>query len=520
MGRSLLSQASTRPDMPLGSFLRGRSLFNHSRVNNLVTPLLPSQAVLLANRARKRSSLGLGRQSIGVNGVRQGALSRNDGLNPSRVGRYADDYDIKGLKAGQRVTVTLASKAFDAYLQLINLHTGKVMLYGDDTSTHQRNARLVFTATSAGRYLLRVTSYSRGETGRYTLKTKMTRSQPGRFDFYTGYGLVNAAAAVARALGQVALAPGPTKGGSKGGDRWTLEMLQVPEVWAQGYTGQGVVVAVIDNGVDYRHPNLAPALWRNPREIPHNGIDDDNNGFIDDTQGWDFVRDDNDPTSDPFSGDRLREGHGTHVAGIVAAAPDEGGLAGVAYGAKIMPIRVYAHDTATDDPQLDVQVAAGIRYAVRNGAQVINLSLGNYPGDPAMRLTYQAMHEAEQHGVLVIVAAGNSRQNYGAIAPGEPALFTLNGVGLSVGSINRNRKLSPSSNPAGSTPSAFLVAPGVDIVSTVPGGGYTWLSGTSMAAPHVAGVVALMLSANPTLTPAQIRAALTETSNRQSLIVV
>jgi subtilisin len=198
-----------------------------------------------------------------------------------------------------------------------------------------------------------------------------------------------------------------------GGTQWELDMIKAPEVWAQGFTGQGVTVAVLDTGVDYTHPDLQANIWQNPGEIAGNGLDDDQNGFVDDIRGWSFVDDD---SNDPMDSDQ----HGTHVAGTIAAGNNGFGVTGVAYDAKIMPIRVIDGRDDNYPQRFDANVAAGIRYAVQNGARVINMSLGNYIGDPVMVQTRTALQEAFQAGVVAVMASGNERQE-GATRPIEPA---------------------------------------------------------------------------------------------------
>ncbi|MCS7227214.1 MAG: S8 family serine peptidase, partial [Gloeomargarita sp. SKYB31] len=226
-------------------------------------------------------------------------------------------------------------------------------------------------------------------------------------------------------------------------------------------------------------------MWLNSREIPGNRIDDDGNGFVDDVYGWDFVNNDNDPMDG--------NGHGTHVAGTIAALRNDFGITGVAYNARIMPVRVL------DDrgSGLTSWVARGIRYAADNGAHVINLSLGG----GFSQVVYDAIRYATSRGAVVVMAAGND----GWPNPGHPA-WSATEFGLSVGAVNQNNQIAWFSNRAGTDPNRrHVVAPGVEILSTTPNNTYRMYNGTSMATPHVAGVVALMLSANPNLTPAQAR---------------
>jgi len=320
----------------------------------------------------------------------------------------------------------------------------------------------------------------------------------GAFNTDYGYGLVNANAAVSHTLNRSSLFPALP---DRGGNNWSLDLINAPEVWNQNITGNGIVVAVVDSGVDYTHPDLDDNIWRNAGEIAGNGIDDDRNGYIDDIRGWDFVSSDNNPMDLDFYG------HGTHIAGSIAAERNDFGITGVAPNAKIMPVRVL--DTFGYG-ELN-NVAAGIRYAADNGANVINLSFGNefYPSN----LVNDAIEYANNKGSVVVIAAGNS----GFSQPDYPAR-NADRLGIAVGSIDINGRMADTSNRAGSTPLDYLVAPGVDIYSTTPYSTYDTLTGTSMATPQVAGVAALVLNANPTLTPAQVEYILTTTANRNGLI--
>ena len=188
-----------------------------------------------------------------------------------------------------------------------------------------------------GTYYVQVSSYS-GSTN-YNLNLSATSipvtpditTPSGVFNTNYGYGLVNANAAVSRTLNRSSLFPDVP---NLGGNNWGRDLINAPEVWNQNITGNGIVVAVVDTGVDYNHPDLDSNIWRNAGEIPGNGIDDDRNGFIDDIRGWDFVSNDNNPMDLDF------DGHGTHVAGAIAAERNDFGITGVAYNAKIMPVRV------------------------------------------------------------------------------------------------------------------------------------------------------------------------------------
>ncbi|MDV3001938.1 MAG: hypothetical protein N5P05_003544 [Chroococcopsis gigantea SAG 12.99] len=305
-----------------------------------------------------------------------------------------------------------------------------------------------------------------------------------------GFGLVDASAAVAKALGQNPFPDVPDLGGND----WGADLVNAPEVWAKGYTGQGVIVAVLDTGVDRNHPDLAGNIWKNTREISGNGIDDDRNGYVDDVWGWNTV-DNNNNTMDGHS-------HGTHVSGTIAGLKNGFGVTGIAYNAKIMPVKVLSDAGSGSDEG----VAAGIRYAVNNGAKVINMSLG---GDEFNQALKDAVQYASSKGVIVVMAAGNDGDS--TTMGHYPAAHATN-WGIAVGAVNNYNELADFSNRAGTQKLAYVTAPGVDVYSTVPNNGYDSYSGTSMATPHVAGVIALMLSAKAGLTDAQVRKLLTSTA--------
>lgn len=358
-------------------------------------------------------------------------------------------------------------------------------------------------------------------TGKFISATPATISannisNSGSFDSRFGFGLVNAAAAVAKARGVATFPDVP----DLGGDEWGRDLIKAPEVWAQGLTGEGIVVAVIDSGIDYNHPDLIGNIWSNSgengvdvqgRNKANNGFDDDGNGFVDDFRGWDFVNNDNNAIDD--------NNHGTHISGLVAAKRDSVGMTGVAPTAKIMPLKIL---DKSGSGRIRDEIAA-INYAVANGAKIINVSLGGLQlNEPELN----AIRAAEAKGVTVISAAGNDTRPQSDY----PARFA-NEVGIAVGSIQRNKQFADYSNRAGTEIIDYFIAPGGDggrtdsgdIYSTVPlsvpGIPYRYFAGTSMAVPQVSGVVALMLQANPNLTPAQIKRILAETANRSGIIV-
>jgi len=311
----------------------------------------------------------------------------------------------------------------------------------------------------------------------------------------SGYGLVNAGAAVARVANHNTIPDVPDLSGR---NNWGVNLIKAPSAWSQGYTGEGVIIAVLDTGVDYNHRDLNDNIWTNTGEISGNGIDDDGNGYIDDLQGWNFTDDNN----------NIRDinGHGTHVAGTIAAENNGFGITGIAHNAKIMPVKVL-NDKGSGNTR---SLARGIYYAVNNGAKVINLSLGSNSPNSTLEA---AIEYASKQGAVVVMAAGNSSY----LAPGYPAQYA-NKWGLAVGAVDSNNQMADFSNKAGINPLSYVTAPGVSIYSTVTKGKYAKYSGTSMATPHVAGVVALMLNANPNLTDAEIRQMIIETAGNSTPI--
>ncbi|EPF20199.1 S8 family serine peptidase [Microcystis aeruginosa] len=396
-----------------------------------------------------------------------------------------NDYYRFSLANSSNFNLGLTGLTADGDVQLLN-SSGSVIASSVRAGTASES---ITRQLSAGTYYIRVYPYS-GNTN-YNLAVSATTATvtPG-YSAISGYGLVNAAKAVAGALNQSPFADVPTFGGA---NDWGVNLVNAPEAWARGYTGQGVVVAVLDTGVDRNHADLAGNIWTNAGEIANDGLDNDGNGYVDDVYGWNFANGNN----NTLDGNR----HGTHVAGTIAAVNNGFGATGVAYNSRIMPVKVLS-DSGSGSYS---GVAQGIRYAVDNGADVINMSLGGGSTDSAVQ---SALQYASSRGVIVVMAAGNA----GAAQPGYPA-SNATSWGLAVGAVNSSNQMASFSNRAGSNSSMrYVTAPGVQVYSTLPNGGYGFLSGTSMAAPHVAGVVALMLSANPNLTDAQVRQIITTTA--------
>lgn len=271
------------------------------------------------------------------------------------------------------------------------------------------------------------------------------------------------------------------------------------DAWAVS-RGAGVVVAVVDSGMEVTHPDLVANIWSNDDDCG-DAVDDDRNGYVDDCRGWDFLNNDNkvDDTGTSRFGFAIDNTHATHVAGIVAATRDNGiGVAGLAPGARIMPVKI------SDASSMSMSTAAtAIRYAVDNGADIVNCSFGTNAGTTLAQVAplQDAVRYAAQRGVLVVAAAGNDGRDIDAV-PTFPASLPEANV-LSVGaSTNADTRASFSNWGA---VGVDLFAPGWSVLSTLPGAGYGRLHGTSMASPVAAGAAALAMAAEPNLGSGQIK---------------
>ncbi|MEG5039018.1 MULTISPECIES: S8 family serine peptidase [unclassified Microcoleus] len=442
-----------------------------------------------------------------VVGVQNGSISLTEFVGTGDI----DDFYRFDINTNSNFSLRLDGLTADADVKLIqDRNRNGVFDFGEtiDSSLEIGTVPDVINVSNLapGTYYVQVSSFLNNSTN-YNLTLSATPvpvlpdipTPNGAFNRNYGYGLVNANAAVTRTLNRSTLFPDVP---NLSENNWGVDAINAPELWDQNITGNGIVVAVLDTGVDYYHPDLDNNIWQNADEIAENGIDDDRNGFIDDIRGWDFVVNDNNPMDLDF------DGHGTHIAGAIAAERNDFGITGVAYNAKIMPVRVLPVFGGGEWNN----VAAGIRYAADNGANVINLSLGNefYPPN----LVNDAIEYANNKGSVVVMSAGN----LGFSQPDYPAR-NADRWGIAVGSIDINGRMADTSNGAGSTPLDYVVAPGVDIYSTTPYSTYDTLTGTSMATPQVAGVAALVLNVNPTLTPAQVEYILTTTANPNGLTV-
>jgi subtilisin family serine protease len=274
--------------------------------------------------------------------------------------------------------------------------------------------------------------------------------------------------------------------------------IRAEQAWDLHTGSANTVVAVIDSGVDYNHPDLRANRWTNPGEISGNGIDDDRNGFIDDIFGWDFHDDDADPMD--------VNSHGTHVAGTIAARGNNAlGVTGVSWNSKIMALKVGP--SSTEPTIVTSAVIEAIDYMTmmktRYGVNIV-VSNNSYGGPSSSQAEEEAIARSIGAGILFVAAAGNDTRNNDSV-PQYPASYSLDGI-ITVAATDHNDRLAGFSNFG--TTSVDIAAPGVNILSTIPGGGYDFKQGTSMAAPHVAGVAALLAGNHPELTVAQLKSAL------------
>lgn len=282
-----------------------------------------------------------------------------------------------------------------------------------------------------------------------------------------------------------------------GGDlNWGMKDINAEPLWNKSILGDGVVVAIIDSGIDARHHQLAGQLYTNPGEIAGNGIDDDGNGLVDDIHGYDFISKSGDLTDN--------SGHGTHIAGVIAADHNSGQVTGVAPKSKLL---IYDFFGDNEDGTV-FDAIRGIRAAASTGAKIINASWGGPSCSTALKVELDGL---SSKGVLFITAAGNEGRNIDNF-PSYPAAYNTF-TQITVGAMTHDAYTAGFSNYGNRVD---LVAPGASIVSTFPGHRYLMMDGTSMATPFVVGAAALLWSAFPGAKAIDIKKALVESTKAGS----
>jgi subtilisin family serine protease len=300
-----------------------------------------------------------------------------------------------------------------------------------------------------------------------------------------------------------------------GRQQWYYDLVNAPKAWDVETGKPGIIIAVLDTGVDVTHPDLKDNVWTNTGEIAGNGIDDDGNGCVDDTHGCNFA-----DSSIACAGAHAApnseiaddNGHGTFVAGVAAAKGNNAiGVTGMAPNATIMPVKVLDCEGAGTA----LAATQGILYAAKNGARVINMSFGADEDSLTLRAAIAEAHD--RYGVVIVAATGNS----------GGAVVTFPARDESVIAVSATDHRSPDTKAPFSNwgPEVTVTAPGVDIASTLPtkfcgpgwscvsGQPYALGSGTSFSAPLVAGAVALILSKGPPMSPDAVKSRLMTTAD-------
>lgn len=272
------------------------------------------------------------------------------------------------------------------------------------------------------------------------------------------------------------------------GEQWALDMINAPTGWSYSVGSPDAMVAVLDTGIQLSHPDLSANLFKNTAEVAGNGLDDDGNGRIDDVNGWNAydqtpnVNDDN--------------GHGTQMAGIIAAASNKAGIAGLAFASRLIPVKVLnAEGVGTSSSIID-----GINYAVRNRASVINISVTSVMDDAAVK---GAIEFASTFNVTTVAPMGND----GARLTRFPAAWSRSLPVVAVGATNASDARPNFSNWGDWN---TVTAPGENILTTTIGSSYASVSGTSAAAAYVSGLAALIKAVKPGYTPALVKDAIAQ----------
>lgn len=287
------------------------------------------------------------------------------------------------------------------------------------------------------------------------------------------------------------------------------EGVAASSAWDITTGSRDVVVAVIDTGIDYNHPDLAANIWTNPGEVPANGIDDDGNGIVDDVHGANFVSGTL-RNGDPYDDSE----HGTHVAGVIGAALNNGvGGAGVSPQVSLMALKFMdaqgvgrlSDAIAAINYMVDLKVNRGVNVVVSNNS---------WGGGAFSAPLAAAIEGAKAAGIVFIAAAGNAQQDVD-LFPSYPSSYESDNV-VAVGAVGRDGKLASFSNFG--SEGVDIAAPGVDILSTAPGGSYKTLSGTSMATPFVSGALALLFAIEPSISMADAINRLYETGRKNEAL--
>ncbi len=279
---------------------------------------------------------------------------------------------------------------------------------------------------------------------------------------------------------------------------WGLNAIHAPQAWDQTTGSTNIVVATLDTGVDYTHPDLAANIWTNPGETAGNGLDDDGDGYVDDVHGLNTFNHTGDVMDD--------DGHGTHVAGTIGAIGNNNlGVVGVNWNVKILSVKIFT----ADDSSGTAGAVEGYEYLLTLKARGVNIRVVNnsWGGPAPSQALADAMRAAEAAGILSVCAAGNDHHN-GDYRPDFPAGVDCESL-ISVAASTSDDGVASFSNYGALT--VDLAAPGDNVLSTYRGGHYIRFSGTSMATPHVSGAAALLLAQDSSLTPAAIKALLMAT---------
>ena len=296
-------------------------------------------------------------------------------------------------------------------------------------------------------------------------------------------------------------------------NQWYFSRIETEKAWEKVNSSPDIVIAVIDSGVDIKHPDLKENIWVNDKEIPGNNFDDDHNGFVDDANGWDFIN--NEPNPGPqFSTGWTESGisHGTMIAGIISAKGNNNqGVAGVTWQSKIMALKVL---NDRGEGKLSSVVRA-IDYAVNNGADIINLSFTGFGYSESLR---EALERAYSKGVIVVAAAGNEQAGGTGVNTDKKSIYPAcykghNNEDLVIGVAATDALDQKTSFSGYGARCIDLTAPGISFFSTITKGGNEkeknkeydgYWSGTSMASAVVSGVMALTMQANPELSGRQV----------------